>query len=189
MKHHVLLADPPWSYKDKLKMPDGVQRSSDSQYETMSVDQIALFHLPQDELEYDSLLFLWTTNPFVLDGSGARVCKAWGYTPKQLITWVKGREVERQVIYRMGLGHYTRGVTEHIILAVRGEATWLIEDKGVLNYFETDGGMAFVGAPGAHSSKPDESYQLIERLCKGPYLELFARKRRAGWTQYGDQLK
>jgi N6-adenosine-specific RNA methylase IME4 len=39
-----------------------------------------------------------------------------------------------------------------------------------------------------HSRKPDELYGVMERLYAGPYLELFARHPRAGWTGWGDQL-
>jgi len=39
-----------------------------------------------------------------------------------------------------------------------------------------------------HSRKPDELYDLIEACSPGPYLELFARYKRSGWDQWGDQL-
>ena len=39
-----------------------------------------------------------------------------------------------------------------------------------------------------HSEKPDEVYRRIERLYPGPYLELFARKEREGWTTWGNEL-
>jgi N6-adenosine-specific RNA methylase IME4 len=38
-----------------------------------------------------------------------------------------------------------------------------------------------------HSRKPDEQYDLIESCSKGPYLELFARGTRPGWTYWGNQ--
>ena len=38
------------------------------------------------------------------------------------------------------------------------------------------------------SRKPDEAYEIIEACRPGPFLELFARERRAGWTQWGDEL-
>jgi N6-adenosine-specific RNA methylase IME4 len=41
---------------------------------------------------------------------------------------------------------------------------------------------------GAHSAKPEALQDLAERLSPGPRLELFARRRRAGWTCWGDQL-
>lgn len=193
MYHRVLSADSPWSYKDKIDMSDGVSRSSDSHYSTMDVNQISWFlkNSGHDkEIAEDALLFLWTTNPFLLSGDAANVCRAWGFEPKQLITWVKGRaDQSGQLILRAGLGHYTRGCTEHMVLATRGEATWLIEDRTIRNYLETNEGFAFLAPPGEHSAKPKESYDLIEKLARGPYLELFARERRAGWTQYGDQLR
>lgn len=38
-----------------------------------------------------------------------------------------------------------------------------------------------------HSRKPDEIYDLIEACSPGPYLELFARFRRGGWSQWGNE--
>jgi MT-A70 len=39
-----------------------------------------------------------------------------------------------------------------------------------------------------HSRKPDEAHDRIERLVEGPYLELFARRERRGWTNWGDEI-
>jgi N6-adenosine-specific RNA methylase IME4 len=39
--------------------------------------------------------------------------------------------------------------------------------------------------PREHSRKPDEAYEGIERLVEGPYIELFARQQRRGWTSLG----
>jgi N6-adenosine-specific RNA methylase IME4 len=39
-----------------------------------------------------------------------------------------------------------------------------------------------------HSRKPDEMIPLIEGLLDGPYLELFSREKRPGWTCVGDQV-
>lgn len=40
-----------------------------------------------------------------------------------------------------------------------------------------------------HSRKPDEVYDLIEECSPGPYLELFARQQRNGWTAWGDEVR
>jgi hypothetical protein len=41
-----------------------------------------------------------------------------------------------------------------------------------------------------HSRKPDEVYELIERMYpKLPKIELFARHERAGWAQWGNQAQ
>jgi hypothetical protein len=38
-----------------------------------------------------------------------------------------------------------------------------------------------------HSRKPDEQYEIIEACSWGPFLELFARGSREGWTTWGNQ--
>ena len=38
-----------------------------------------------------------------------------------------------------------------------------------------------------HSRKPDEQYDVIESCSPGPYLELFARYPRSGWTVWGNE--
>ena len=38
-----------------------------------------------------------------------------------------------------------------------------------------------------HSRKPDGIHGRIERLVAGPYLELFARQQRPGWTVWGNE--
>lgn len=39
-----------------------------------------------------------------------------------------------------------------------------------------------------HSRKPDELYDIIEQCSPGPYLELFARHKREGWSQWGNEV-
>jgi N6-adenosine-specific RNA methylase IME4 len=38
-----------------------------------------------------------------------------------------------------------------------------------------------------HSRKPDCVHDRIERLVDSPYLELFARIQRRGWTAWGNE--
>jgi N6-adenosine-specific RNA methylase IME4 len=38
-----------------------------------------------------------------------------------------------------------------------------------------------------HSRKPDEQYKLIEDCSPGPFIELFARGTRKGWSMWGNQ--
>ena len=40
-----------------------------------------------------------------------------------------------------------------------------------------------------HSEKPDEAYSRMQRLFAGPYLELFGRKLRPGWTVWGNEIR
>ena len=46
----------------------------------------------------------------------------------------------------------------------------------------------FTAKAGRHSEKPEEFYQIVEELSPGPYLELFGRRQRQGWTVLGNEL-
>ena len=40
-----------------------------------------------------------------------------------------------------------------------------------------------------HSQKPEEFYQLVESLCPGSKLEMFARQKREGWMSHGNRIQ
>ena len=49
---------------------------------------------------------------------------------------------------------------------------------------------SWIHAPrGKHSQKPHEFRKLIMSRSKGPYLEMFARTDREGWTSWGNEIK
>jgi N6-adenosine-specific RNA methylase IME4 len=122
----------------------------------------------------DSFLFLWVPNALV--PLGLEVMAAWGYAYKTMITWVKTTKDGKP---RIGGGHYTRGCTEQLLLGRGGLAK--VRAHNVPN--------VILAPRGRHSEKPDQSYDLIERLCKGPYLELYARRQYSElWSVWGNQL-
>jgi N6-adenosine-specific RNA methylase IME4 len=43
--------------------------------------------------------------------------------------------------------------------------------------------------PGRHSHKPEVFHDLIEKGSRGPRLEMFARAKRPGWDQWGDEIE
>jgi hypothetical protein len=49
--------------------------------------------------------------------------------------------------------------------------------------------LGFADPEDALSRKPDEQYDIIEACSPGPYLELFARGERPGWTVWGNQAE
>jgi N6-adenosine-specific RNA methylase IME4 len=78
------------------------------------------------------------------------------------------------------VGFYFRNVTELILFGVRGKnARTLAPGRRQVNLLAT--------RKREHSRKPDEQYPLIEACSPAPYLELFARGTREGWTTWGDQ--
>ena len=76
------------------------------------------------------------------------------------------------------MGHTTRQNAEYVVLGRRGKPRRLCKDVHQL----------IIQPRREHSRKPDEFYARVERYCTGPYLELFARQRRPGWTAWGNEL-
>jgi N6-adenosine-specific RNA methylase IME4 len=155
----VVVADPAWPYEARKE--DATQRGQ-TPYPQMTIPQICKIGVPAAE---DSILFLWVTNSHLVNGNAARVCGAWGYQPKTLLTWVKNR---------MGTGDWARSQTEHVVMAVRGHPK-LKEVPSTV----------FEAPVGEHSEKPEEFYKIVERCTAGSKIELFARKQREGWFCHG----
>jgi len=64
----------------------------------------------------DAHLYLWTTNAFMVESH--EVARAWGFTPKTILTWVKVKHDRAEVSMRAG--YWYRSATEHIVFGVRG---------------------------------------------------------------------
>jgi N6-adenosine-specific RNA methylase IME4 len=146
-----------------------------SRYETMTTDDICA--LPVMEAASPTAhLYMWVPNALLPEG--LRVMEAWGFHYKSNIVWHKLRKDGGSD--GRGVGFYFRNVTELLLFGVRGKnARTLGPGRTQVNYLGT--------RKREHSRKPDEQYQLIESCSPGPYLEMFARGTRKGWSYWGDQ--
>jgi N6-adenosine-specific RNA methylase IME4 len=158
----------------------------------MTSSEIQRFTLPP--LQDDAMLLLWRVAS--MPQEALDVVKAWGFVPKAEIVWAKlpknatmfcpvcGADVndcacDAETKLHFGMGHYTRGAHETAILATRGK--FKVADKSVRS--------VFFAPRGEHSEKPEAFYTLVENLAgMGPFVELFARRPRAGWHCYGAEL-
>jgi N6-adenosine-specific RNA methylase IME4 len=164
----VLCADPPWSFGDKLP---GDSRGAEKNYAVMSVEDICKLALPP--LAADAYLFLWRVSSQVEEAY--RVVRAWGFVPKSEIVWEK---LTKNGLPWFGMGRHVRASHETAVLAVRGKPKPRVRNIR----------SRFSAKAGDHSQKPEEFYDLVEQLCDGPYVELFARRQRLGWTCLGNQM-
>lgn len=185
----TIVCDPPWPYKKGWLWQRQVSRSR-SKYPVLSVDEIC--ELPIQTIQQPSgYLWLWIPTYHVLQGDHIKVCAAWGYRPVGQLIWVKTKKFGTAIIsacdwrglLRMGLGYYLRNAHEVCVLAVRGSGNEL-RDRGIPS-------VLFAPLQG-HSEKPPEFYELVEKACRGPYADLFARKngkhtypRDEMWTPWG----
>jgi N6-adenosine-specific RNA methylase IME4 len=160
-KFPVLYADPPWSYRNARS-----RGAACGHYPTMETEAIA--SLPVDGVSAtNAVLFLWATNPNLEEA--LLVMRAWGFSYKTNFVWTK---------QHFGTGFYCRGQHELLLLGVKGEH--MCPPKGQRP-------SSWINAQrGKHSEKPAAVYDLIETMYPTlPKLELFARKRRQGWTAWG----
>lgn len=183
-RYGVILADPPWKYHVWGKpAPDG--RSAESHYSTMDIDAIKALPVNQFAAK-DCCLFMWVTWP-TIDQAFA-VGNAWGFEYKTCaFLWAKLNRgmanrftmLDDDANWFCGLGFWTRANTEACLLFTRGNPHRV--DNTVRQLISTP--------IQEHSRKPDEQYGRIERLVSGPYLELFARRKRAGWYSWGNEIE
>jgi N6-adenosine-specific RNA methylase IME4 len=177
----AIFADPAWRFEtwsDK-----GRDRSPDRHYAggTMSLDEI--MRLPVGELAApDCVLFLWVTWPLLF--AAKPVLEAWGFTYRTCaFNWTKADATQIELFQDdiepfIGSGYWTRANTEPCLLATRSAPKRVNADVR----------QAIIEPRRQHSRKPDCVHERIERLVAGPYLELFARQRRANWHSWGDEL-
>ena len=117
----------------------------------------------------NSFLWMWVTNPIIVEGSATELCKAWGFKPQTLLTWVKPG---------IGMGYTLRSATEHILIARKGKPA--VRNRSIPTWFNAK--------RLRHSEKPEEARIILQKICDGPYLEIFARKETDGWDVFGNQV-
>lgn len=171
----TILADPPWGFLTRTRGHQTPHRTKGDHYVTM--DLAGLMRLPVRQMAAaDCALVMWVVDSHF--DQAIDVGRAWGFTFKtgKLFTWRKTTDDGERT--RMGMGYWTRKETECAFLFTRGAPTR--KSMGVRE---------LIDAPRReHSRKPDEQYDRIEALLRGPYLELFARQERPGWTSWGNQV-
>jgi len=86
MKFQVIVADPPWSFNDSLKMSD-VARGAEANYSVMSISDIKQLPIKDFSSPDGTVLALWV--PSSLLQEGLDTMKAWGFAHKQTYIWVK----------------------------------------------------------------------------------------------------
>jgi N6-adenosine-specific RNA methylase IME4 len=173
-RFRTVLADPPWRFTNRTGKVAPEHRRL-SRYETMTTEDICALPVP-DLVASPAHLYLWVPNALLPEG--LRVMEAWGFQYKANIVWHKVRKDGGSD--GRGVGFYFRNVTELLLFGVRGKnARTEAPGRSQVNYMSS--------RKREHSRKPDEQYEIIEACSQGPYLELFARGTRPGWTYWGNQ--
>jgi N6-adenosine-specific RNA methylase IME4 len=181
--YRTIVVDPPWpiTWTTGKTRVNGrgerhVNHKRDIGYKLMSIAEILALRIPA---EADAHLYLWTVDRFLMDGTAIRVAKVWGFEPKRLLIWRKTG---------FGLGSFPRPQHEHCLIATRGRLPFRVRNVGSVQTWKLVYERRGASAGRKHSAKPDEFFKLVEQASPGPYLEMFARKRRNGWISVGDEV-
>ena len=169
----TIVIDPPWDYSDEGDAGDIYGRGLPT-YQTLSMEQLleltTIGDAPIPKLAADdSHLYLWVTNRS--QRKGYQLLDEWGFRYVTCLTWCKPA---------FGMGNYFRSQSEHVLFGVKGSQPLLRKDVGTVFNFDR---------PKEHSTKPEEFFSLVESCSPGPYLEIFARRNREGWSCWGNEWK
>jgi len=182
----AIMADPPWNFRSYTALQTqnpGSRRDVDRHYETMTWKEIAAMPVGQLAARHCHL-FLWATGPCLQQAF--MVMDAWGFKYSAMaFVWVKLKRSHNPFQLRVlpssemdlhvGLGLTTRHNAEFCLLGRSAASRRNAKDVREV-----------IMAPvRQHSRKPDEAFARVQRYCDGPYLDLFSREDRPGWTSWG----
>lgn len=164
MTYDVIYADPAWAYADH-NTGGSFHSGSGNHYTTMKPSTVAKMRV-KDILEDNAVCFLWVTTPLLPECFP--VLNAWGFEYKTMITWYK-KDPDHRVKFRLGMGRYFRGMTEHCMVGVRGD----------IKPFGCQMQNVIVEKPRGHSQKPVGVINLINSALMSHKMdrriELFCR--------------
>ncbi|HEY9054366.1 MAG TPA: MT-A70 family methyltransferase [Rectinemataceae bacterium] len=174
-KFATILADPPWRFLNRTGKVAPEHRRL-TRYQTLSTQEICEIPVSTATLE-SSHLYLWVPNALLPDG--LKVMEAWGFRYKANIVWHKIRKDGGPD--GRGVGFYFRNTTELLLFGIKGNMRTLSPGRSQVNIIRS--------MKQEHSRKPEEQYRIIESCSPGPFLELFGRGSREGWTTWGNQAE
>lgn len=203
-KFNIIVADPPWSFSDQLKMSD-VKRGASSHYNTINFDELLELDVPK-LVSKDALLALWV--PSSMLSEGLKLMEAWGFEQKQTWIWVKikvdpleslkksfsvkplitslARMKEIITSFNMddilafGMGRLFRNTHEIALIGTKGKIGAKLANKSqrTVHLYKAL----------HHSAKPEALQDRLDIMFpKTNKIELFSRRERKGYVCIGNE--
>lgn len=208
----VIVSDPAWPFSDGLKMSD-VKRGAESNYHTMSIQDIKNLKVNELADPNGCVLALWV--PSSLLQEGLDTMKAWGFDQKQTYIWVKTKKnplknlislLKPKGVTASNLKSYFKQI-ENIIKNVNLSSALaffmgrLFRQTHEICLIGTNNNKIYkhlknksqrsvsFGENLKHSAKPEhlqDSLELMFPSCN--MLEMFARRTKTNWVCIGDEV-
>lgn len=178
LSYDVILADPATRFETYSAA--GAGKSPDAHYDTMSWDELAA--LPVSQLgRGDCLLMMWACWPSLQQS--LELMKLWGFRYVTGGAWHKRMPSGKSAF---GTGYVLRSATEPYLIGTMGSP---MTARNIRNVIETEDLDVIDAVRREHSRKPDEQYDVCERIMPRAtrWAELFARQSRPGWDVWGNE--
>lgn len=173
--YQIIYTDPPWNQKKGNVRKCRPNQDKELDYATMATDDIAEFHKPYfDAAEEKHNVFMWTIDKYLHETE--EMMRSLGYALHARFIWDKCNGVAPAFTVRFSheylLWFYKKGSMLMPRKETRGKYMTVLREPST-----------------THSTKPDCAFAMIEDMFpSASKIELFARRRRAGWDAVGDQL-
>jgi len=211
-KYNLIVADPPWSFSDALKMSE-VKRGAASNYSVLSDNDIVNLDVKSISAN-DAVLALWVPSS-KLD-IGLSTMEGWGFVLKQTFIWVKVKKTKDKIdsLKSLKIQLNKAAKNSRLLLKSINDIIDNYDINDILSMylgrlFRQTHEIALIGIKGSiynnlklknqrsvildknlkHSSKPEGFQDRLEQMFPDfNKLELFARRERFGWTCVGDEI-
>ena len=171
-KYSIIYVDPPWSYNERVHLHGNVHSSAEHHYPTMNISDLKIMNMSAIAAR-DCLLMMWVTGPQM--DVAMDLIKAWNFTFEDVVfCWDK---------IMINPGSYTLTSYEFVLVA-KTKFGGVPIPRGRYNVPQRH-----TEPRGKHSAKPEQIACYIEQMFPhSKKIELFARRKREGWTCWGNEL-
>jgi len=178
LSYDVILADPATRFETYSAA--GAGKGPDAHYPTMTWEELAA--MPVSQLgRGDCVLMMWACWPSL--EQSLDLLRAWGFRYVTGGAWHKRTPRGKSAF---GCGYVLRSATEPYLIGTLGSPATA---NNIRNVIETEDLDAIDAVRREHSRKPDEQYEICERIMPRAtrLVELFARQSRPGWDVWGNE--
>ena len=171
-KYSIIYMDPPWSYNEKVHLKGNVHSSAEHHYPTMGIKDLKRMNIGAIAAR-DCIILMWVTGPQM--DVAIDLINHWNFEFKDVVfCWDK---------ILINPGSYTLTSFE-FVLAAKNQFGKIPTPRGRYNIKQR-----YTEARGKHSAKPQQIACYIEEMFPhSKKIELFARRKREGWTCWGNEL-